>query len=183
MKKRWIILLAGGCTLFGIIFLVLPLSGMVKIYQIPTDGMSPTVKSGDRVLASRIFHPEKAVKRGQVVVFDAERAHPRIPRSKFIQRVVALPGDTLAEKDGVLQVNGEPLPERNGLLPRSVAKIDPRWMGVSYPLVVPPGRVFVLGDNYPNSFDSRYFGPIPIDSVSYAAQSVVFPPGRTGGIR
>ena len=114
------------------------------------------------------------ISRGDVVIF----RWPHQPGVDVVKRVVGVPGDTLAMRDGVLIRNGrvvsEPYEERGS----RAADIAHPWMawqadylapGASRegyrptlfnwgPLVVPPGRYFVMGDNRDDSLDSRYWG-------------------------
>lgn len=169
--------------LMGLIGAVVILSlstGTVKIFNIPTDGMAPTIRAGDSILATRIFSPEKSAKRGDLVVFDARRAHHTLT-SKFVQRLVAVAGDRIELVGGELHVNGVPLPERAGQFPRT-ARHAPGFPTVTYPLVIPPGKIFTVGDNYGNSLDSRYFGPFPMDAVTHSADRIVLPPARAGNL-
>lgn len=154
------------------------LTGTVKLFRIPTNGMAPTIRSGDHLLATRILSPGKSAKRGDLVIFDSHRAHSSL-RSKFVQRLVAIAGDRLEVIGGELHVNGVRLPERDGRL-SSPARHAPGFPTVTYPLVIPPGEIFTVGDNYPNSLDSRYFGPFPVDAVTHSADRIVFPAGRAG---
>jgi signal peptidase I len=165
----------------GIAITVLLLSGTVKVFHVPTGGMSPTVEPGDRVTATRVFNPAGKIRKGDLVVFDAPRANPRLA-GKYIQRVAATQGDTVDLVDGRLHVNGKPLPDRNGKVPRGA---DPRaigWTSPSYPHAVPPGQIFTLGDNHDNSLDSRYFGSFPVGAVTHRPDRVIFPLSRAGKI-
>ena len=116
--------------------------------------------------------------RGDVIVFQ----YPADPTKNFVKRLVALPGDTVAMRDGVLLRNGRPL--REEYVSHSEPGVDPvaedfRWQR-NYlvrtaeasagfhpsrnnwgPLVVPERNLFVLGDNRDNSLDSRYWGWVP----------------------
>ena len=181
IRRKLLLLLCVACGLAGASILALAATGMAKLYLVPTGGMSPTIQKGDRVLATAILKPERSVKRGDVIVFRAEKAHHSLS-SRFVQRAVALGGDRIELINGELVVNGERLPERSGLRATPAKGKDPRFPVLSYPLEVPAGSVFTLGDNHGNSLDSRYFGPFPIDAVTHSADRIVYPLSRAGKI-
>lgn len=101
-----------------------------------------------------LFHPPR---RGDIVVFTP----PGTSDTPFVKRVIALPGETVAVRGGQVYVNGQPLAE--------AYIVDPAHY--PYPqegggeLTVPPGMVFVLGDNRNNSRDSHSFGPVSAESI------------------
>jgi signal peptidase I len=165
------------CSLFGVVVVLLVLTGTVKVYRIPTGGMSPTIQPGDHVTATRLFKPAGKVARGQLVVFDSRQANPRL-NGKYIQRVVAMAGDTVDLADGRLHMNGQPLPDRNDKVPRGADPSAIDWPLPKYPLVIPQGQIFTLGDNHDNSLDSRYFGPFPVDAVTHRPHRVILPLSR-----
>jgi signal peptidase I len=90
--------------------------------------------------------------RGQVVILypDAERA-----QEPLIKRVIGLPGDTVEIREGGVWVNGSRLSE-----PYLRGKVT-NCFGQCGPLTLGPDQYYVMGDNRPNSRDSRSFGPIP----------------------
>lgn len=177
--KLYIILpLALGLVGGGVILSLA--SGTVKLFNIPTSGMAPTIQAGDHLLATRIFSPEKSAKRGDLVIFDAHRAHPTL-NSKFVQRLVAVAGDRIEVIGGEIHVNGVRLPERGGQV-SSPARYAPGFPTVTYPLVIPPGEIFTMGDNYGNSLDSRYFGPFPVDAITHSADRILLPSSRAGNV-
>ena len=157
---------------------------LVTTVGISGDSMQPTLRSGERA-----FVPKYEVwlhrlgigsfERGDIVYFRApaevEEGSARVPllgftiRPFFIKRVVAVAGDEVRMDEGVLFVNG-------GRLDESYLK---GWLGnASFDeVVVPPGHVFVLGDNRGpyGSVDSRRFGPIPTRAVAGRAAAVVWP--------
>ena len=158
---------------------------LVTTVGISGDSMQPTLRSGERA-----FVPKYEVwlhrlgiggfERGDVVYFRApaevEEGRVGVPllgltiRPFFIKRVVAVAGDEVRMDEGVLFINGERLNE---------AYLGESWLGnASFDeVVVPPGHVFVLGDNRGpyGSVDSRRFGPIPTRAVAGRAAAVVWP--------
>ena len=123
--------------------------------------MQPNLYRGYRVMTEKIsyrFHPPQ---RGDVVI-----AEPTGYEKSLIKRVVALPGETIEVRGGHTFINGQ--------------AIDEPWVthfggpGV-LPTVVPPGHVFIIGDNRANSHDSRAIGPVPIKAIRGRAWLVYWP--------
>jgi signal peptidase I len=113
-----------------------------------------------------LFRPPK---RGDVIVFQ----YPEDPSRDFIKRVIAIPGDTVQEVDGVVSVNGVPLEEPY------VAHIDRRSYAET---IVPEGAYFVLGDNRTNSSDSRAWGFVPEENIIGQAMFSYWPLSDFGGV-
>ena len=108
-------------------------------------------------------------RRGDVVTFDLPGEE-----GALIKRVVALAGETLEVRGGQVFIDGQLLEE----------SWTTRLGGPDYPpTVVPPLHVFVLGDNRPNSRDSRYFGPVPVDHILGRAWLVCWPPDQARSLR
>ena len=139
-------------------------------YTVPTDSMQPTVNPGDRVLAQRIKGDQ--VHRGDVVVFN----DPQWGNEPMVKRVVGVGGDKIAccDKQGRLTVNGTPVDEPY-LLQHGQAPIPAT--------TVPPGQLFMLGDNRQVSMDSRVHlsdadhGAVPSGEVAARVDAVVWPLG------
>ncbi len=142
---------------------------VVQPFMIPTGSMIPTIGVGDYILAEKLtYRFWGAPSRGDIIVFD----DPMSQHPQLIKRVIATEGETVDIRDNKVYVDGEPLAEAyvHGL---------PTTPGtVATPLVVPSGHVWVMGDNRPNSGDSRYFGPRPISSVHGRAFWTYWPPGE-----
>ena len=163
-----------------------------QAYQMPTPSMSPSLEVGDRFLSSSVIGK---LERGQVIVF----RYPPNPASASVQRIIALPGDTVEIRSGSLTLNGKPV-ERT-LLDDSCGSQEMEctiWQetidGNTYktvigdeaspfvlasrefgPVTVPDGHLFVLGDNRDNSADSRYWGYVPIDFVLAKPRMIYWP--------
>ncbi|MGX2994249.1 signal peptidase I [Streptomyces sp. JNUCC 64] len=137
-------------------------------YTVATGSMAPAIGAGDRVLAQRV--DGAAVRRGDVVVFD----RPVWGDLPLVKRVVAVGGDTVARVDGGLLVNGA---EVDAASPAGPPAAD-------FPaVVVPTGRLFLLGDARGDSLDSASHlrdgrdGTVPRDAVLARVDAVVWPPG------
>ncbi|MFE7468161.1 signal peptidase I [Streptomyces sp. NPDC057499] len=141
-----------------------------KPYTVPTQSMTPTVHSGDRVLAERIDGGE--VRRGDVVVF----ADPAWGDMPMVKRVVGIGGDriTCCGADGRLRVNGKPLDE-------PYLRNKDRASTEDFTAEVPEGQLFLLGDDRTSSLDSRVHledagkGSVPRDAVQARVDAIAWP--------
>ncbi|WP_405675422.1 signal peptidase I [Streptomyces sp. NBC_01511] len=123
------------------------------------DGMAPTYRQGDRVPVEHSDGDD--IRRGDVVLYTLPSRYGELP---IPQRVIGLGGDHVVFADGTLTVNGTPLKEPY------LKKADTGFGTPPYDVTVPPGRMFLLGDNRENSNDSRYFlsedsGTVPTSAV------------------
>lgn len=147
---------------------------LVQPFVIPTGSMIPTIEIGDRVLAEKIsYRFVRPPHYGDIVVFDDPAAqHPQL-----IKRVIATEGQQVDVRNGGVYVDNRRLnePYTHG----AVTEIGT----VELPLVVPKGQVWLMGDNRPNSGDSRFFGPRPVSSVRGRAFWTYWPPERFGALR
>ncbi|MEJ5240496.1 MAG: signal peptidase I [Anaerolineales bacterium] len=123
--------------------------------------MLPTLQNGELVLVSKISYRFGAIQRGDIVVF----RHPLNTRQELIKRVIGLPGDQVVIENGQLILNGTALVEPYISAP---PRYNGRWE-------VPPGYLFVLGDNRNDSSDSHSWGLLPIENVIGKAILVYWP--------
>lgn len=150
-------------------------------YEVEGASMSPNLHDRDRVLVNRTVYLHFDLnhwlnylpgveRQGQLVVFpfhmpergDVVVLHPPFPSSQpYIKRVIGLPGETISFENGYVYINGERLDEP--YIAGPITRCDPHH-GCQEG-TIPPGYVYVLGDNRTNSTDSRVFGPIPIDNI------------------
>jgi signal peptidase I len=183
----------------GLVILAFALALIIKTFLfqaffIPSGSMEPTLMPGDRVLVNKIPYYFHDPRRGDIIVF--EDPHPGVTEDRgviggfvhwlfqgigvqrpenedFIKRVIGLPGDTVEGKNGGVFVNGVRIDEP--YLPEGERTDD------FDAHKVPPGMLFVLGDNRGNSSDSRFsLGDIPLDKVIGKAFVIMWPPSRVG---
>ncbi|MFJ2192330.1 signal peptidase I [Kitasatospora sp. NPDC087861] len=161
-----LVLMIGGFALIAIDY---------RPYNIPTASMSPTLRIGDTVLARKVGGG--AVGRGDVVVFRDQAWGGEL----MVKRVVAVGGDTVAANgnDHGLTVDGKPVEEPY------LAAQGPQ--GTPFSVTVPPGRLFLLGDNRLGSLDSRTHlevdsGTVPADAVEARVEATLLPFGRMGDL-
>lgn len=132
-------------------------------YTVRETGMWPSLNAGDRVLVNRVAFRARAPRTGDVVVFSLTEEGFQ---GTVIKRVIATAGQTVAIDDSQVFVDGRPLKEEYS----SRETIDDVEM-----LTVPPGTVYVLGDNRALSEDSRDFGPVDVTALEGHAYMVALP--------
>ena len=200
-------------------------SFLVQPFFIPSGSMENTLLIGDKVLVNKIVYRIRPISRGDVVVFNgagswlAPTAGPKPStnpvvrlydatlghlftaikelfgtapgQTDYIKRVIGIPGDHVVccNSHGDITVNGVPLHESSYLIPGAKPSQG------RFNIVVPPGRLWVMGDNRPESADSRLHdcsytftppkcvsydkgGTIPEDKVIGRAFMIVWPPSR-----
>ena len=147
-------------------------SYVVQPFYIPTSSMVPTLQIGDRVLVSKFAYRFGDPAPGDIVVLNA----PSGEDTDLIKRIIAIEGQTIDIQEGIVTVDGERLDE---------PYVNPRARddsSLTEPLVVPDGHVFLMGDNRPNSSDSRVFGTQPEELLQGKAFLVYWPFANAGGL-
>lgn len=176
---------------------------LLEAYRIPSGSMIPTLLIGDWLFVNKLAYGPHVPftninlpgyddpERGDVIVFVSPNQidQPEDPTPTLVKRLVAVAGDTVWMRDGLLHVNG--MPQRQS----AEAQKNPRGDGgfshplfqwqKAYevrgtragdppasptlddwgPLVVPPNMLFMLGDNRYDSKDGRYWGLVPRENV------------------
>lgn len=167
---------------------------VLTAYKVPTGSMQPALKPGDFIFSLRTSYglhvplSNKVVlfrlpERGDLVVF----SYPNQPDVNYVKRVIALPGDRVQIVNNRLSLNGVPL-QYETLADQSTDNPNPELFELARekseagawtvilekgtknrdfgPLVIPPGEVFLLGDNRDTSDDSRYWGTVPASQIT-----------------
>lgn len=181
-------------VLVALVVAVLIKSFLVQAFYIPSGSMVPTLLVNDRVMVNKLAYTFGEPQQGDIVVFDSpynddepreslwEAALRHVAEAfgrgavadDFIKRVVAVEGDTVEIRQNQVLVNGEPIDEP---YLRSGATMPDEEL-----VIVPPGHVFVMGDNRSHSQDSRRFGPVAVDDIVGRAFVRIWPPSRWGGL-
>ena len=210
-KKSWRRLMM--IVLAAIVLMLLIKAFIVQVYRIPSSSMEDTLLTGDRVLVNKLVYHFRGIARGDIVVFSGDGSwgtttgapDPSPPgnpllragydvladigvystQTYYIKRVIGLPGDHVACcVNGRVTVNGVPLDETSYLFPGATPSMQ------SFSIVVPPGRLWVMGDNRAISDDSRGHmfsgfpakGTVPENEVAGRAFLIIWPPSQIGDL-
>jgi signal peptidase I len=172
---------------------------LVKPYEIPSGSMEPTLAINQRILVDRIGNDFSSPSIGDIVVFHppanencanpnqgenaagqqfpaaCDVAHEHASSQTYIKRVVGLPGDHLSIRDGHVYRNG--VKETDSFITPCDGAAE-----CNFPqsIVVPKGDYYMMGDNRPDSLDSRFWGPVPKAWIIGKAFFTYWPPDRVG---
>ncbi len=200
---------------------------VIQAFKIPSGSMENTLLIGDHLFVNKFIYglqipltdkrvmPLRPIERGDIIVFRFPDEDPNAQHcggsqdgKDFIKRVIGLPGDVIAVKNGQLYVNGKartnepyaqfldgPNRQPQSLLAQSLTpqKYQELWQTHRLdfvlqdvqrdyfgPVTVPPGDYFAMGDNRDRSCDSRYWGPVEKKDIKGKAWFLYWPPSRVG---
>jgi signal peptidase I len=159
------------------VILYFGISFAVQTVHVEGLSMFATLEDNDYLIANKIDYRLHDPQRGDIIIL-----RPPTDNSKdFIKRVIALPGERLLIRDGVIYINGRKLDEP--YLPEAWT-VQNNWPqdGSTSGKVIPPNEYFVMGDNRNRSQDSRVFGPISRDRIDGRAWFRIWPLSGFGGI-
>lgn len=141
-------------------------------YEIPSGSMEDTIMPGDMIFSEKISYYTRQPVKGDIVTF----ADPDVAGRTLIKRVIATGGQTVDLIDGYVFVDGVKLDEPyvGDKLSYPLSRTAPN-ANVTFPYTVPEGYVWVMGDNRTASQDSRYFGAVPVNTITGRAAMVYWP--------
>jgi signal peptidase I len=154
---------------------------VIQAFRIPSESMLDTLRVGDFLFVNKFEYGPKIPfthirmpglrqpTRGDVIVFQ----YPVDPSKDFIKRCIGTPGHTVEVKEKQVLVDHQALVEPY------VIHIDPTVRPAGYdfrdflpPKTIPPGELFMMGDNRDNSNDSRFWGNVKMDLVKGRAMFI-----------
>lgn len=198
-KKSFIkVLIEWSITIIvSVVISLFIISNIVSLTQIKEQSMEPTFKENDRVIIYKLGYLIEEPARGDIVILNKVnnekgliinminevkdivdnvkyRFTGVIEKNNLIKRVIGVYGDIINIQNGYIYVNGQLQEEQyaNGSTFSS--------SNISYPVEVPEGKVFVLGDNRENSLDSRDLGFINVIQIKGKAIFRILPTSRFG---
>ncbi len=187
-------------VLFFIVLILFVFSSGTGVFLVPSSSMEPTLLPGDRILANKLAYginapffsnllfTWSAPQRGDVVLLSFAGNN-----KLYVKRVIGLAGDEISFSHGMVNINGQelklkPLPSPvgemnlyeeglcNGKKTHTIymAKKPSQTFFEARRFLVPPGKLFVLGDSRDNSNDSRVYGYVDVKRVYGKAQRILF---------
>lgn len=171
-----------------IFILICVRSSVFASYIVPTPSMNPTILEGDMFYTNKLAYRLKVPltkqsiiewsipDRGDIVVFK----FPGDEKELYTKRVIGVPGDVIEIKEGIMSINGKVVPQRYVGKGDGADIFEEDLFGLVYSVqhipgsqrlksmkkvTVPEGMLFVCGDNRDNSYDSRYWGLLPMENV------------------
>jgi signal peptidase I len=151
---------------------------LLQQFYISGPSMESTMFQDNRVLVNKLSYRLHDIRRGDVVVFDRITTDGEVVQhDDLIKRVIALPGETIEIHECVVSIDGKELPEPylNDYDVQQVNLEDRCRVPELGPIKVSEDHIFVMGDNRPQSFDSRMFGEIETELVVGRAFSLIWP--------
>jgi len=158
---------------------------ILQAYRIPSSSMEDTLLKGDHILATKynygltvpfttrkIWGGDRVPARGDIVIFTFPGNHAM----DFVKRVIGVPGDTIQVKEKKVYINGAPfkMDAEKHTDPFILTQGQGAVRDNFGPVKVEPGTCFVMGDNRDQSYDSRFWGFVPIQNIKGKAFIIYF---------
>jgi signal peptidase I len=148
-----------------------------QTFYIPSGSMEPTLLIGDRIVVSKLSVEFGTIHIGDILVF---KAPPAVKTqcgddvADLVKRVIGVPGDHLTSRGNTIYVNG-------AALKQTWTHDEPIGKAIGN-VTVPKNNYFMMGDNEPDSCDSRYWGTVPRSSIIGKVFLRIWPLSRIGFI-
>ena len=174
IKKKSTLREYGEAAAIAILLALFIRTFVVQAFKIPSGSMKPTLLVGDHILVNKFIYgikipfirntliPISDPKRGDIIVF----IYPVDKSKDFIKRVIGLPGERIEIVDSEIRINKELYGDSHGFYANQGLKTgNPSNEDRYSPITVPENHFFVMGDNRDHSYDSRFWGFVPSDSI------------------
>jgi signal peptidase I len=158
---------------------------VLQAYRIPSSSMEDTLLKGDHILATKfnygmtvpfttkkLWGADRIPARNDIVIFTFPMNHSM----DFVKRVIALPGEVVEVRDKKVFINGQryEIPQEKHTDPFSLTHGPGSVRDFFGPTRISPGHVFVMGDNRDQSYDSRFWGQVPLENIKGKAFIIYF---------
>lgn len=148
--------------------------------RIPTGSMISTINIGDHIIVNNLPFYYRAPHKGEIVVFHKGK-------ELWVKRLIGYPGDEIDIREGNVYVNGEAIDETGYLESEGISTpiMQPGATPITFPMTVPEGRYFLMGDNRLGSLDCRFeeVGTIPCEDIVGKAWIKIYPFNQIGVLR
>lgn len=174
LKKKGVLREYTEAAIIAILLALFIRTFVVQAFKIPSGSMKPTLLVGDHILVNKFLYgikipltnktliPISEPGRGDIVVF----IYPVDPKKDFIKRVIGLPGDKVEISGEKIFINGKPYDDEHGFYSKMGRTATQAGEKSHFgPVTVPERHLFVMGDNRNHSYDSRFWGFVPLTSV------------------
>jgi signal peptidase I len=189
-RKRTLINSIRGFISFVVFVAAVAIAALVinqyifQAYYVDGTSMTPTLQNNDRLIVDKLTKTfdnltgkEYLPARGDIVTFDSSLVDQSGQGEQLIKRVIGLPGDTVSIANGIVTITNKQHPEGFDADKTLGLHLVPTSMEEPFSATVPANSIFVMGDNRApsGSFDSRFFGPVPVGKIEGKLVMRIFP--------
>jgi len=154
-------------TVLGVAFLIRFF--LIQPFYVSGQSMEPNFHNNEYIIVDQVSYRFHAARRGDVVVFK----YPMNVAFSFIKRIVGLPGERISIQNGNITIYNQENPQgfaiKESYIPSNIMTLG------DVDTVLKDGEYFVLGDNRPNSSDSRQWGKLPEHLIVGKVWVVLYP--------
>lgn len=146
---------------------------LLRPFQVNGQSMYPTYEDGELIITNIVSLRFQPISRGDVIVFKS----PPNQEKDFIKRVIALPGEKILLKDGLIYIDGQAINE-SSYLDTNLRTYGGSFLRENNETDIPLGNYFVMGDHRNFSSDSREWGFVSYDKIIGKSFIVIWPPQK-----